>query len=381
MRIGIVGAGIFGASAALELARRGHDVVLVDKGPVPHPDASSTDISKLVRLDYGADAFYTELMERALAGWRELNEGWERPLFHETGIAVLSSEPLAPGSFELESLRLLEARAHSVERLDAVAIRERFPQFCTGRYVDGYFNPQGGWAESGEVVRRFVQAATEAGVRLLVGQIELSGDRVHVQGRPLDVEQTVIAAGAFTPLLLPELAPALAVVGQPVTHFAPEAASSFAPPSFVPWAADIASTGWYGFPVTDRGVVKVANHGPGVVTDPRGPRPLPEDAEARCRAFAAGSLPRLAEAKVVGGRLCLYCDSFDGDLWIARHPEREDLVVAAGGSGHGFKFAPLLGAMIADEVEERSVPAVVARFGWRSVTRRRREAARHAPTR
>ena len=68
-KIIIVGAGIFGVTAALELAKRGHQVKLFDPGPLPHPDAASTDISKAIRLGYGADEFYMELMEIALEGW------------------------------------------------------------------------------------------------------------------------------------------------------------------------------------------------------------------------------------------------------------------------------------------------------------------------
>ena len=96
----VVGAGVFGVTAALALRRRGYSVTLIDPGPLPHPLAASTDISKVVRLDYGPDADYTALMERALDGWREWNAVWPEPLFHETGIAFLCRAPMSPGGFE-----------------------------------------------------------------------------------------------------------------------------------------------------------------------------------------------------------------------------------------------------------------------------------------
>jgi len=99
----VVGAGIFGATAALEMRRRGHTVTLLDPGPLPHPDAASTDISKVVRADYGADRFYAQLMLAALERWRALNDRWDEPLFHETGFSILSSVPLEAGSFEHDS--------------------------------------------------------------------------------------------------------------------------------------------------------------------------------------------------------------------------------------------------------------------------------------
>ncbi|HHH31014.1 MAG TPA: FAD-dependent oxidoreductase [Polyangiaceae bacterium] len=141
------------------------------------------------------------------------------------------------------------------------------------------------------------------------------------------------------------------------------------------WAADIAETGWYGFPANRDGIVKLANHGPGVATDVTKERRFPQDAEARCRAFLRRALPLLADAPVVGRRLCLYCDSPDGDLWIDRVPEAEGLIVASGGSGHAFKLGPLLGSIVADVVEGGTPPR---RFRWRR-PRDGREQARFFP--
>src|SRR5512145_3076738 len=101
----VVGAGIFGVTAALELRRRGWRVTLVDPGPIPHPLAASTDISKVVRLAYGSDEIYTALMEEAVEVWREWNRLWPEPLYHETGVLFLARAPMAPGSFEQESFR------------------------------------------------------------------------------------------------------------------------------------------------------------------------------------------------------------------------------------------------------------------------------------
>ncbi|MDH3208645.1 MAG: FAD-dependent oxidoreductase, partial [Gemmatimonadota bacterium] len=86
----IVGAGAFGAAAAVELAHRGWRVSLVDRGPLPHPDASSTDVSKMVRMDYGSDVFYHELAEASLDEWERWNTDTERPLYHPEGFLVLS---------------------------------------------------------------------------------------------------------------------------------------------------------------------------------------------------------------------------------------------------------------------------------------------------
>jgi glycine/D-amino acid oxidase-like deaminating enzyme len=140
----VVGGGIFGTTGALELQSRGYEVQVVDPGPLPHPQASSTDISKVVRMDYGADEFYMQQMELALGGWREWNRDWQEPLFHETGFLVLTRSRMKVGTYEGDSYALLEKRGHKVERIGVVEVEKRFSAWAPDVYVDGYFNPQGG---------------------------------------------------------------------------------------------------------------------------------------------------------------------------------------------------------------------------------------------
>src|SRR3954471_4207 len=103
-RITVAGAGVFGGTAAIELSKRGHAVRLVDPGPLPHPLAASTDISKVVRLEYGADEADTALAEQAIAGWRRWNLELGAELFHETGVLFLRRTPLSAGTLEQDSL-------------------------------------------------------------------------------------------------------------------------------------------------------------------------------------------------------------------------------------------------------------------------------------
>lgn len=377
----ILGAGVFGLATARELRRRGATVTVVDQGDVPHPDAASTDISKLVRGDYGADVFYTELFEDAVARWRAFNEELGRTLFHETGMLVLSSEPLAPGSFEGDSFTTLKGRGYALERLDADTIRERFPAWRDARWVDGYVNPVGGWAESGAVVAALAELATREGVALRthVRASVTVGARPNVRtdrGEELPAGAVLVAAGAASPSVLPELADRLRSVGQPVFHFdAPDPA--FASPSFMPWAADIGRTGWYGFPARGN-VLKIANHGEGKPIDPTVfPRENADDAEPLFRDFLRARLPRLAAARVLRTRRCLYCDAFDGDFFVDAHPSSAGLFVASGGSGHAFKFALSLGVLAADVVTG-APNRFQGRFRMRPLGPRRVEQARNA---
>jgi len=167
--------------------------------------------------------------------------------------------------------------------------------------------------------------------------------------------------------------------GQPVLHFRPHNPTEYQAPHFISWAADITRTGWYGFSAQADGTLKVANHGSGRRVHPAEPRTIAPGDEARCRAFFRDTFPGLADARLIGSRLCLYCDTWDGNFWIDHDPERPGLVIAAGDSGHGFKFAPVLGGLIADVLERKPHP-YAARFAWRPRGELVTEDARHSET-
>jgi glycine/D-amino acid oxidase-like deaminating enzyme len=379
----VVGGGVFGVSAAGALASRGWQVDIFDVGPVPRPEAASTDISKIVRMDYGADALYTELMERALPFWPVWNDRWREALYHQDGFLVLARTAMHPGGFECDSLDTLTARGHAIDRLDGGKLAARFPAWVASRYPDGYFNPLAGWVESGRALSHMIDDAESSGVRLHAGEgvqrlIE-EGSRVTgivtTSRRSVCGDVVLIAAGAWTPILVPALSAVMWPVAQPVFHLKPDDPEPWRPPRFTVWAAAIAETGWYGFPANASGIVKIANHGPGRRVHPDDPRLVEGGDEARLREFLQDNLPGLAAAPLAASKTCLYCDAFDGDFFIGRDPERQGLAVAAGDSGHGFKFAPVLGDVIADAIEEKP-SRFTSRFAWRMPAGRKAEHAR-----
>ncbi len=379
----IVGAGVFGATAALELRNRGYPVTLVDRAPVPHIDASSTDVSKMIRMDYGADVFYHELAEAALDGWEGWNADWPVPLYHPEGFLVLAAGAMQPGGFEYESHRVLRERGYDPQRVDGAYLAEHCPAWNAERYADGYLSPRGGWAESGAVVARLLELCAVAGVTLRTGDGVaglLEGDAcvegVHLEsGERIAATHVVVAAGAWTPVLVPWTAPILRSVAQPILHFGVDRPDEWRAPHFPPFAADISGTGWYGFPALADGRVKLGHHGEGHAVHPDDRGEVFGEHVAYARSFLAESIPALAEAPLVGTRVCLYCDAFDGDLLIDRVPGHEGLVVASGGSGHGFKFAPVIGGIVADALEGYDNRWSL-RFRWRDAGPPAREEAR-----
>jgi glycine/D-amino acid oxidase-like deaminating enzyme len=370
----IAGGGVFGCSAAVELRRRGWGVALLDAGPIPRPEASSTDISKIIRADYGADDFHIDFAWECLQRWRQ--DPLFAPLYHEAGFLVVEREPMRPGGFEALSFESLSRRdVPGLERMTSARLAERFPAWKAENWTDGYFNPCAGWAESGAVVTRLAAEARTLGARVIenapVACLLEKGSRVvgveTAAGEKLLADCVILATGAWTPALLPEVADRLRPVGQPVLHFQIDRAQipDFQPPRFACWAGAIEKTGWYGFPALDDGRVKVGHHGAGLPQwRPGDASQVPASHVRRCREFLRETLPALADAPLAGSRVCFYCDSRDGRFHIARHPDRPGLMLSTGGSGHGFKFAPLLGEIAADVLEDkpnRWAPA----FAWR----------------
>jgi sarcosine oxidase / L-pipecolate oxidase len=372
-RIIVVGAGINGVTAAIELKKRGHDVVLVDPGPLPHPLAASMDISKAVRAAYGADEDYTALAERSIKLWRKWNQKFGTQLYHEVGVMFMRQRELKPGDFEYESFKTLEHRGHKIERINSARSWKRFPAWNPELYLDGVLELEAGYAESGRAVATLIRRAKSLGIELLEGasfsKLDESDDGVSGivlgTGERITSDLVVMTVGAWTPYLLPFTKEFFRTSGQPVFHLQPRQPELFAPECFPVFGADITTTGYYGFPINRDGVMKIANHGPGREMSPESPKRVatPED-EKNLREFLSSTFPALADAPIVYSRVCMYCDTHDGNFWIARDPDRRGLIIAAGDCGHGFKFAPVLGEIIADAVEEKPNP-ILQKFRWR----------------
>ncbi|MBO0695536.1 MAG: FAD-dependent oxidoreductase [Verrucomicrobia bacterium] len=373
----VVGAGINGVTASIELKKRGHDVILVDPGPLPHPLAASTDISKAVRAAYGADEDYTELAERSIKLWRKWNEEFGVELYHEVGVMFVRQREMKPGDFEFESFKTLQQLGHNVERMNSARSWRRFPAWNAELFRDGVLEVEAGYAESGRVVAALVECAKSLGVELRANSrfSHLDEGESRVTGIVLDDgtriagDVVVMATGAWTPYLLPFTKKFFRASGQPVFHLKPSRPNLFAPERFPVFGADITTTGYYGFPLNRDGIVKIANHGPGREMSPESAqRAVTSEEEENLRKFLSWAFPTLAEAPIVYTRVCMYCETHDGNLWIAHDPEREGLVIAAGDCGHGFKFAPVLGEIIADAVEHKSNP-LLEKFRWRPEVR------------
>ncbi len=375
----IIGGGVFGITAAVELAKRKYKVGLLNPDSIPHHLAASTDITKAVRMEYGSDKEYFKMAEICIERWHEWNDFFGETLYHEVGFLMLCSGNMDSDqhSFEKHSLHNLKDAGYQTDRLSSKRIHDRFPAVNSDIYVDGNFNPRGGYTESGRTIERLADYARSLGVEIYEGQtvngfIVEKGRLEAVttkEGNTYKCGHTIVAAGAATPFLLPELQPYMKSTGHPVFWLKPNDPALFKPSHLPVFTADISNTGWYGFPfLSKKGVVKIAKHTNGVSIHPdKDDRQITDVEVNDMRAFVKSSFQALVSAPLVYTRRCLYTDTLDGHFWIDHHPEVKGLSVSSGGSGHGMKMAPVLGEMTADMAEGKT-HMFSERYKWRHLT-------------
>jgi glycine/D-amino acid oxidase-like deaminating enzyme len=378
MNIGVVGGGIFGVTAALELRARGHTVTLLEQGTIPNDRASSTDAAKTIRRLYGRNATYVELAERSAARWQTWHERLGRTIYFRVGQLEIVDR-FEPGTRPYESWRYLGAQGSAIEILTPQESRKRFPQFAYRPGDTCVFDPWGGYLASSRAMAGLGRMAREAGVVVrertrVTGVEECSkGIWLGTAGELIRFDRVALTAGVWLGQLVPGLRPHLRPTLQQMAFFAPATPERFAA---VPvWSVNADEEGWYGHPLLSEGVVKVANDllGPGV--DPDADRHVTDGFLAGAHAFVAQRLPALADAELVGGRACLYENTPDRHFIIDWAPGSGRILVAGGGSGHAFKFGGSLGDLIADALEERDNP-----LGALFRTGSRFQATGHPPT-
>jgi sarcosine oxidase len=342
----VVGAGALGAASAIALVERGARVTVLERFGLLHDRGSSHGRARIFRFGYAEDD-YVELAARALEGWRRLG----REVLVQTG-AVDHGDAAEVGG-------IAEAFArHDVDHewLSADAAARRWP----GLRFEGdvLFHPGGGRVDAEGAVAAMLAAAQAGGaiVRTDTAVVSVDGDVVTTTAGELRADVIVLATGAWTPRLVD--VPISVTVQQPL-HFS--ARDDMAWPSFIHYD----EVAVYGLDEPGAGV-KLGEHAPGRPIDPDlDSRRADPAALARLAAYAEKWLPGVDPAS---GRpqLCLYDSTPTADPIIDR---LGSVIVAAGFSGHGFKFAPAVGELVADLAEGGTAPERFALLTARAAAR------------
>ena len=350
--VAVVGLGAMGSAALSSLARRGARVVGIERFVPGHDKGSSHGETRVIRLGYMEHPSYVPLLTRTYELWRELEAASGRKLLHVTGIAEIG-----PPEGIVVAGTLLASRTHGLQHevLKAEAVMERFPAFRIPSSYVGVVQPDGGFVTPEPAIEAQVALAKAAGAEIRtetkVDSIERrsNGVRLAIGQESVEAGKVIVSPGPWVKQLLPELPVQLRVTRQVLAWFQPVDASPFAPGRFPVFLLENRHGVHYGFPPHGAGTVKIAkHHHADEAVEPDGyDRSVSADDEAMIRAAIADHIPA-ANGKLVTARTCLYTVTPDGDFIIDRMPGAPDIIVASPCSGHGFKFAPVIGEILAD---------------------------------
>lgn len=350
----VVGGGVHGLATALELARRGVErVALVERHRLHHAQGSSHGAGRITRTTY-MDARYVRLMQVAHAeDWPRLERDARRTLVHRAD-GVFFGPPA--GGLEQYAAAVAAAGAPGVERLEATEARRRFPAFAFPDAPHVLHDRTGGVVAAADTLLALDRLCRIEGVHVLedtrVLALELEHDPIAVvtdRGR-LRTERLVITAGAWVGDLVPALATHLEVKRQHVGYFAwtgdPEEARPGRFPVWVYLGAPEDGV-WYGLPEFGRPGIKAAFHATGGGGDDPDATFAPDPAALdRVRAFLTRQLSR-PPGELLHAETCLYTNAPDEHFVVGPLPGDARVVVGAACSGHGFKFGPLMGRILA----------------------------------
>jgi len=342
-----------GASAALALTRLGRQVTVLDQCDIPNRQSASGDQLRTFRLSYGKDAFYSSMAIKSLPLWRELCEQSSDQFFQQNGFLDLAVQ--AHG-YEEHCARVLKDLEIPCVTLSKEDIRARFPMMNSRAFRFGLLHKEGGMLWAIRAVSAILGLAQRRGVKVrpntrIVSVVKDKGAIKGLKdaaGRSWTADSYLFAPGAWTPELLKAYRLPLKVTLQQQLYIRPpynrgRYRPEHFPPFFVP------SQGFYGFPMHIHGFMKIAE-------SRKGPPGKPGDAaereitprfERKVRAFLKRFIPELANFTESEGHVSYYTSTKDEDFIVDRLTGTANGFVMAGFSGHGFKFAPLLGQAMA----------------------------------
>ncbi|HEY2457729.1 MAG TPA: N-methyl-L-tryptophan oxidase [Candidatus Acidoferrum sp.] len=350
----VIGSGVFGSWTAWQLAQRKQRVLLVEAYGPAHSRASSGGESRIIRMGYGPDEIYTRWSQRSLSQWQELFARTGEALFLQTGVLWLAGKNDAVVSATRKTLQRCDV---PFESLDYAELKKRYPQVNMDGIQEAVLEPESGVLMARRAVSCVVRDAEACGVRLKIAQVVSFQGRQRIgeietsAGEKFSAGQFVFACGPWLGKVFPELlGPRIFATRQEIFFFAPPAGDvRFAAPALPTWLfqEDLV----YGMPDIESRGLKIARDEHGERVDPDTQARLPSaEGAAWARDYVAKRFPAMANAPITEARVCQYENTSNGDFLIDRHPEWENVWLAGGGSGHGFKHGPVFGEYLAARI-------------------------------
>lgn len=345
----VIGAGGMGSATAYHLAKSSANVLVLEQFQRGHKLGSSHGETRIIRFFYEKQ-FYTELMKTAYQEWRNLESASGKQLLFITGSINLGKS----GNEYIMSVRKsMEAAGIKSEWWDTKQLAQKYPQFDITKDMDILWQKDTGFLYASECVSTHLQLAEKHGAVIHestpVTHIDWQTDLpiVHTEEKQYQSKKVVVTAGAWTSTMLTELAIPLKATKQQVCYYRP-LDSMFKPNQF-PVFTEVTDQGdfLYGIPYFGKNGLKVARHGNGIHVSPDTYNREPDaDYVQLIDAYVQERIPKLG--KSTQAEVCLYTETPDEDFVIDTHPKCPNVLIAAGFSGHGFKFCSLVGRIMAE---------------------------------
>ncbi|HVF40391.1 MAG TPA: N-methyl-L-tryptophan oxidase [Gemmatimonadaceae bacterium] len=352
----VVGLGAMGSATAAHLALRGQKVLGLERWKPGHKNGSSHGDSRIIREMYFEHPMYVPLLGRAYELWAELGERVGTPLLHMTGGLMIGRED---GALVTGTLRSAREHGLAYEILSREEVARRHPAFELRDDLVAVHDPRAGYLNPEECNAAHMDIARSNGAELRFDEHVLGwhsrsgGVKVETSRGSHTTDRVVLTAGARTSELLNGLVIPLEVERQAVFWFEPEMnGASYDEPEFPIWAHEYEPREiCYGFPRLPRGVKASVMHAGEIITDAdQVRREVTDDDLAQLTRALSGVLPHLGTAAIRERDICLFTNTPDHDFVIDFHPDDERVLISSACSGHGFKFASVIGEIQADLV-------------------------------
>ena len=365
----VVGIGGMGSATLYELRRRGKNVLGIEQFDLAHENGSSHGSTRIIRLAYYEHPSYVPIMKRGYELWSDLEQLSNTKLLHTTGSIDIGPEESIVFKGSKESCEL-----HNLpyDVLNGREISSRFPGYQLDAEMMSVFQPEGGFLEPEKCINSFVDMACEMGAELHTGERVISWEVVNSKTvivrtncGEYETENLVFASGAWTGKLLPDLESKVVAERQVMGWFDVGSTNEFNPENFPVFNLLVPEGRYYGFPQHDIPGFKIGlyhhlyekvdpdNLDRSVVTS------TDEEVLRRC---VSKYFP-MADNAMIQAKVCMFTNSPDEHFIIDRLPQLSNVYVAAGFSGHGFKYCSVVGEILASMVENQRLDYDIDMFG------------------
>jgi len=338
-----------GLATAYSISKASHSkVLLLDRYGVANDYCSSNDVNRVFRYSYGNDELYTRMAVESLKLWKNLEKESGQEILVPTGLLMIQGEDLNANGFNEASYRTLSRMKLGAGQLEAEDIKTRFPQF---RADKGFFDPHGGVLLATRALTVLSSLAEKHGVEIRKGQALriVFGDSPSLEtanGETVRFHKLVVTVGPWSNSLLNPKLVSTVPTRQQIIYFKPR--TSLDP--FRPGSCPVFFTDkHYGLPAAGIDGVKVS---PKELKDPVDPenanRSVDTEQISACREVCRRFVPDLSDGEVVHTKVCLYDMTENSDFVLDKDPDHPEVVYGYGFSGHGFKFAPLVGTLLSE---------------------------------